>query len=109
MLRVFLAALADDVGILANTLEVTAIYLYARLVGEHLQEDARLGRVQRGADSLVVTFAVLVGVQAPVVVETCGVLDLVKLLVVDVQAQRSSYTEVHRRTFYGLYLARCHV
>ena len=46
VLRVLLAALADDVGILANTLEVTAIHLYTRLVGEHLHKDTSLGTVK---------------------------------------------------------------
>ena len=46
MLRIFQTVLADDVGILAYTLEVAAIYLNTWLVGEHLHEDTSLGRVE---------------------------------------------------------------
>ena len=42
VLGVFLTMLAEDIGILAYTLEISAIYLSARFVGVHLHEDACL-------------------------------------------------------------------
>ena len=46
VLGILHTVLADDVGILANALEVTAVNLYARLIGEHLHEDTGLGAVK---------------------------------------------------------------
>ena len=43
VLRILDAVLADDVSILANTLEVARVNLYARLVGAHFHQDAGLG------------------------------------------------------------------
>jgi hypothetical protein len=62
VLGIFHTVLTNDVGIFANTLEVTAIDLYARLVGEHLHEDACLGTVQRGTDLSIIALAILIGI-----------------------------------------------
>ena len=58
-----------DVRLVANALEVAAIDLNARLVGVHLHEDARCGTVEAGTYDGIVTLAVLIGVQTPVVSE----------------------------------------
>ena len=68
-----------DVQLVANTLEVTAVNLYARLVGEHLHEDTCLGAVEACADLSIIALTVLIGVQTPVVVVTTGILNLVEL------------------------------
>ena len=68
-----------DVQLVAHTLEVTAVDLYTRLVGEHLHEDTGLRAVKAGADLSVVALAVLIGVQTPVVVVTTGILNLIEL------------------------------
>ena len=70
--------LPDNIGIAANTLEVSAVHLYTRLVGEHLHEDTCLWRIERCADLRVVTLTVLEGIQAVVVVVTSSILNLVK-------------------------------
>ena len=46
VLRIVLAELADDVLLAINSLEVAAVYLYARLIGEHLHEDTGLGAIE---------------------------------------------------------------
>ena len=66
------ATLVLDVRLVANALEVAAIDLNARFVGVHLHEDARCGTVETGTYDGVVTLAVLIGVQTPVVVVTTG-------------------------------------
>jgi hypothetical protein len=71
--------LADNCGISANTLEVSAVDLDTGLVGVHFHKDARLGRVKAGAYLCVVTFAILEGVQAEIMVITSGILNLVKV------------------------------
>ena len=73
------ATLVLDVWLVANALEVTAVNLYARLVGKHLHKDACLGRVKACTNLCVVAFAILVGVQTPVVIETMCILNLVEL------------------------------
>ena len=104
MLRILQTVLADDVGILANALEITAVNLNARLVGEHLHEDTGLGTVQRGANLSVVALTVLIGIQTVVVVVTGSVLNLVELTV-DRVADSMRCAEIHSSTLYRLNLA----
>lgn len=91
------SVLVLDVQFVANTLEVSAVYLYTRLVGEHLHEDTGFRRIEAGADLCVVALTVLECVQTPVVVVTTGILNLVKLRL-DAVANSVRCTEVHRRT-----------
>ena len=48
VLRINEVLLVMDIHLVAYTLEVTAINLHARLVGEHLHEDTCLRRVEAG-------------------------------------------------------------
>ena len=79
VLGIFETMLADDVGIGTDTLEVSAINLYTGLVGKHLHEDARLRRVEAGANLSVIALTVFIGVQAEIMVITCGVLNLIEV------------------------------
>ena len=98
VLGVFETVLADDRGIGTDTLEVTAVDLYTRLVGEHLHEDTRLGAVKAGSNLCVVALTGLIGVQAEVVVITCGILYLVEVRL-DAVADGMRLTEVHGCAF----------
>ncbi len=71
-IRIFLTLQADadvlwigtvlvlDVQFVANTLEITTVYLYTRLVGKHFHEDTSLGRIEAGANLCVVALAILI-------------------------------------------------
>ena len=50
------------------SLEITGIYLNTRLVGKHLHEDTSDGRVETCTYLSVITFAILISVQTPVVI-----------------------------------------
>ena len=73
VLGILLTKLADDVLFTIDTLEITTIYLYTRLVGIHLHEDTRLGAIERSTNLCVIT----IGVQAPVVVVTMSIFNLI--------------------------------
>ena len=75
VLGILLTEFADDVLLTAYTLEVAAVNLYARLIGIHFHEDARLGALERSTNLCVVA----IGVQTPVVVVTMSVLNLIIL------------------------------
>ena len=82
-------------------LEVTCINLDSWLIGEDFKEDSALWRVEACADGLVVALAILIGVQTPVVVVTCSVLDLVEA-VIYLLANLGRSAEVHWSSFYVL-------
>ena len=88
-----------DIQFVADTLEVTAVHLNTRLVGEHLHENTGLGAVKAGTYLLVVALSFRKGVQTPVVVVTTGILDLVELRL-DAVAEGMRRTEVHRGTLH---------
>ena len=91
VLGILHTVLAQDVGIAAHALEVGGVDLYAGLVGEDLQEDARLGAIERGCHLCVVTLVrcEVVGVQTEVMVDARGVFDLLEGGVVDNLGQAS--------------------
>ena len=95
VLRILDAVLADDVSILANTLEVARVNLYARLVGAHFHQDAGLGAPKGSANLCVVT----IGVQTVVVVVTGSVSNLV-VGRVDRVANGVGLAEVHSGTLH---------
>ncbi len=105
VLGVFEAVLADDVGISTDTLEVTTVNLYTRLVGEHLHEDTGLRRVEAGTYLCVVTLTILICVQAEIVVIACSVLNLIKVRL-DAVANGMRRAEIHRGALYRLYFTR---
>ncbi len=82
-IRILLALEADahvlrilDSVLAGNTcaLEVTGVNLDSWLIGEDLEEDSALWRVEACAYGLVVALAILIGIQTPVMVVTCSVL-----------------------------------
>ena len=101
MLGIFHPVLARD----ARALEVARVDLQARFVGEHFEQDARLGRVEAGGYFGHVALAVLEGVQAPVVVVARGILDLFECRVAGL-ADGLGLAEVHRRALHALDFAR---
>ena len=105
LLRIFDAVLAAD----ACALEVAGIYLYARLVGVHLKEDAGNRRIKCGANLSVVALTVLICVKTPVVVVTGSILYLLECSVNDSLLYGVWLAEVHRGSFYRSYLACCHI
>ena len=86
------------------SLEVTGVNLDSWLVGEYFEEDSALRRVEAGANSLVIALAILIGVQAPVMVVTCSVLNLVEA-VIYLLANLCWSTEIHWSSFYVLNLS----
>ena len=73
------AVLTCNLCVSTYTLEVAAINLNTRLVGEHFHKDTCLGRVEAGANLCVVTLTVLECVQAEIMIVTRSILNLVEI------------------------------
>ena len=99
------AAFTGDVLVGTYALEISTIYLYTRLVGEHFHEDTGLRRIEAGAYLCIVALVVLEGVQAEVVVVASGVLNLIELRL-DAVAESMRGTEIHGSALHRLDLTR---
>ena len=85
----------------ACALEVTSVNLNTWLVGEYLEQDAALWRIEASAYCLVIALAILICIQTPVVVVTSSVLDLVEA-VIHLLANLCRSAEIHWSFLYTL-------
>ena len=91
------------------SLEVCCVDLKSWLICEYLKENSCVWRVEAGSNTLVITLAVLVCVEAPVVVKTIGVLNLMEGCVANTFVERTLLVEIHGSAINVANLARCHV
>jgi len=75
MLRIFDAVLASD----SCALEIASVDLNTGLIGKHFEENAGLGRIERCTNLCIIAFSVFVCIQAPVVIVSGSIFNLLEV------------------------------